>query len=160
MIFGRTQSAIQTPFTPEAGFVSTDVQAAIIEAKNNVLGVTRFTILLTNNGSFTNGQWVGYTELLPGNNTPIIFPRACSIKEVSFTNTNVNIQGKFDFRRGLITNPIYRTWTINSGASTKYQNLTGIDDAFAAGEPVFIQWTKTAGNTPSDIALILYVQNS
>lgn len=161
----RTLNSLRTALTnsfdnSSNGFVSTNVQAAIEEAKTTAEGKARYALSLINNGTLTNGQFIGYNELLPGDQTLIVFPVACAIKEVVFTNSSVNNLGTFTFRKNSTAGASYRTWTINTGATVKQQVLTGINDTFASGDYVTIKWAKTGGSTPSDMALVLYIQNT
>ena len=121
----------------------------------------RYSLPLTNNGSYVSGQWVGYTESIPGQSAPIVMPRKCTILEMTFSNVNVNCQGNFVFRLGSITGTILYTWNIATGATGKtaaIQALTALQ--FVANDNLFIQWTKTGGNGPSDCVLVLFIQNN
>jgi hypothetical protein len=152
----------QTPFDPTGTeFVATNAQDAIIEATELAQGKARYALMLLNNGSYTNGQWVGYSELLPGNNTPIVFPVPVHIKEITFSNNNTNCEFNFTFRLGTTGATPYRTWTVDTNTE-KTATLSGIDDAIPAAstadDRIFIQYNKTGGSTASDVALILYVE--
>ena len=123
------------------------------------IALPRYTMTLVNNGTYTNNQWIGYSELLPGQNCPIVFPRTCKVVEMTFANQNTNCQFTFTFRRGSTTGTILATWAVATGtgktAVAVNQNLT-----FLSGDTLYVQYTKTGGSTPSDAVIVLFIQNT
>ena len=55
------------------GFISTNTQEAIEELLN-IAAPLRVPISLIYNGTLSNGNFIGYSNLLPGDATPIIIP--------------------------------------------------------------------------------------
>jgi hypothetical protein len=157
----RTQQAIQTPFDNSTnGFVATDTQTAIEEAKLTG-GVQRFTISLLHNSSLTNGQRMGFSEVLP--NTPVILPKNAQLKELTFSNNSTVADARFDIYRRptpLATNvpggtaTLLQQWTITNSLTAI---LTGMSHAFTAGQELLIVFVDT-GDNPSDVSMICFFQ--
>ena len=130
-----TPVAQSTPFEPNrnpdyngnVGALSADnVQDAIEEAYNNAPGkIARYTITLTHNGAVGNGTFFGYSNLIPGDASPILFPFASTLTEFTFTNKknkNISFYVFYATVLGLIINYIVtifyfhpRPFMINQG---------------------------------------------
>lgn len=161
--FTRTQLAEQTPFDNSSnGFIATNVQAAIVEAK--LAGSTqRFTIKLLHNGNMTNNQRFGYDALLP--NTPIIVPKNCLLRELAFANQNTTTDARFDIYRrsppassptpgGTAT--LLQQWTITNSLTSI---LTGLAYPFLAGQELLIVFIDT-GDNPSDASMTCFFEST
>lgn len=159
--FTRTQLAQQTPFDNTSnGFVSTQVQAAIEEAKLTG-GTQRFSITFINNGTLTNNQRVGYSEAFP--TTPVIVPKNAVLKEITFANSAANSDARFDIYRRPTplasatpggTAVLLQQWTLTNALTGLLSNL---NFAFSAGEEILIVFIDT-GDNPSDSAMMLFFQ--
>lgn len=149
------------------GFSATESQTAIEEAKNKALGGSRFTLICTFNGTVGNNNWLGYNELLPGNQIPIRLPLKCRIREISFSyNQNTllgvplsseNIDGQFQiYKNGLTdpTNVIYTETFINQPGG---KNVIGLSLDIAAGDFIVGKWIDT-GDNPSDMAIVYFFE--
>jgi len=136
------------------GFVSTDTQAAIEEAKQNAEGFPRAGIRSCYNSTISGNSWLGPSELLP--NTPlIVFPIATKLNEISWSNASVNVQFKIQFRLNSRTGTIFHTLTV-SGANPGYGIQTGLNYTFSAGDSIHAQYIDT-GTNMSDADLILWI---
>ena len=88
IIFGRTQSAVQTPFQPlrnpgygggASPLVSTETQSAIEESLARAIANDRYSLLFSYNGNANVGR---YLEVFPGIDSsvaPILFPIATNV---------------------------------------------------------------------------------
>lgn len=161
--FTRTQLASQTPFDNTSnGFVSTDVQAAIVEAK--LAGSTqRFTIQLLNNGNMTNNQRFGYDALLP--NTPVIVPKNCILRELAFANQAATTDARFNiYRRSPpassptpgVTATLLQQWTITNSLTAL---LSGLSYIFLAGQELLIVFVDT-GDNPADASMTCFFEST
>lgn len=140
------------------GFTSTDTQAAIEEIGTG-LATTRFTIVTTFNGSIGNNQWLGYNELLPGNNVPIRLPVNCILKELSFSYSGTSVDGEFRlFKNGLVdpTNVVY-TETFTNQDNGKI--VSSLNISLSSGDYIVGKWIDT-GTNPSDLALVYYFETT
>lgn len=164
-----TPVATSVPFEPQRNPDYTG-QASIITAQNcqdaieevfqNAPGKqARFTLSLLNNNSMTNGQRFGYSELLP--NVPVILPRKCRLKEITFSNANATTDARFRiYARTPTASPtpsgtLLYTWNITNSLSSV---VTGLDLLFQAGQEVLINFVDT-GRNPSDAAMVLFFVN-
>lgn len=163
----RFAHAINMPFRPgNAGFTSLTVQNAIEEAKTSAEGKARFAIVTTFNGVMGNNQWLGYSELIPGDTVPIILPRDCILKEITWSWQSIivgsmitgTVDGRFDlYKNGLVspTNVIFqRTFTNSPPAFSANINI-----AFAAGDFMVGRWVDQ-GDNPSDAAITYFFQTT
>lgn len=161
--FTRTQLASQTPFDNTGnGFVSTQVQDAIVEAKT-AGNAQRFSIPFIHNGVLTNAQRVGYSDALP--NSPVVIPKDSTLKEITFSNSAANADARFDIYRRPTpsasatpggTAVLLQQWTLTNALSGV---LSGMNHFFSAGEELLIVFIDT-GDNPSDAAMIVFLQSA
>lgn len=134
------------------GFISTDVQDAIEEVDNNNTNA-RVSIPLLANSTVSNNQWVGYSELIPSNTTPIVLPWNCQMTNISFANSNTSVDGIFEiYKNGLlVANRIYQ-WQFTNSNNTNYLSLTL---NFVAGDELSFKWVDQ-GTNPADAVWVLF----
>ena len=117
---------------------------------------SRYTILLTHNGLPSNGDWLGYSSLIPGDDTPIIFPLDCTLLELTFSNKNSDADFDLElYKNGLTVTEKFHT--INKTNILTFTE-TGIDEHFNANDKFYIKFIDQ-GKNPSDVAIILFLQN-
>jgi hypothetical protein len=149
----KSEVAEAIPFE-NINFVSTDVQAAIVEAKQNAEGFPRSGISGTYNGSVSNNSWLGPNELLP--NTPFtIFPVNTKINEITWTNQTVNVQFRIRFRTVSRTGVIFYTLTVTS-PNPGYGYTSGLSFTYPAGTVIHAQYLDD-GQNASDMQLTLWI---
>lgn len=142
------------------GFVSTDAQAAIEEAKQNAEGFPRAGLSLTHNGTVGDLAWLTYSELLA--NPRILFPVKTRLKEFTWVNANVNIralQYKF-YKNGQLAGNLVYTYTPTAGERTAGYGYiifpSNLD--WNAGESMYVQVDYTAaGTSMSDLASVPWI---
>jgi len=144
-----------TPFDNSTnGFVSTDAQSAIEEAKQNAEGFPRAGLRSTYNGVVSNNTWLGPSELLP--NTPLLVsPIILKIQELTWSNQTVNVQFRIQFRTGSKTGPIFYTLTVTS-TNPGYGYVTGLTEQLNPGDTVWAQYLDDGTNC-SDLDLVIWV---
>jgi hypothetical protein len=139
------------------GFVSTEAQSAIEEARNTAEGLPRSGLPLTTNGTISTGNWITYTELLA--DPRILFPSKLSIKEITWINSNKNL-GAFNFlfyKNGQAAGNIIYTYTAPAADRTNgYGYQTELNLVFNPGDSLYIQYVKPSGTSLSDLALVPY----
>jgi hypothetical protein len=153
------QVAETVPFDNSTnGFTSDLVQTAIEEAKQNSEGFPRLNIRGNYNGVVGNNQWLGAgNELL--NNTPfIVFAIDTSLREISWSNQNSNVQFTLEFRLGSKTGTIFYSLIVTSpNAGNGYVNNLNL--SFSAGDVIYIQY-KDNGTNCSDMDLNLWLSRT
>lgn len=149
------------------GYVSTNVQAAIEESKNIAILKPRFSITTTFNGIISNNDWLGYSELIPGNQVPIRIPLNCYLKEVTVSYRNANllgiplggdlIDGRLQIYQNGFTDPtnVIHTETFTNQADGKV--ISGLNIHFNANDFIVSRW-KDDGDNPSDMAIVYFFQ--
>jgi len=159
--FSITEVAKSVPFDNSTnGFVSTDTQAAIEEAKQNAEGFPRAGLSLTANGTVGDLAWITYTELLA--NPRILFPVKTRLKEYTWVNSNTNIralQYKFYKNGQLAGNLVYTDTPSTTDRTNGYGYLSFPSNVdFNPGESLYVQVDYTAAGTSlSDLALVIWI---
>lgn len=135
------------------GFVSTNVQAAIEEAKQNAEGFPRAGKAGTYNSTVSNNQWLGPNELL--SNTPfMVAPVKTKINEITWSNQNTNVDFRIQFRLNSRTGTILYTLEVNS-PNSGYGYVSGVDFTLEAGDSLHAQYLDDGTNL-SDAELVLW----
>ena len=150
-------------------FVAETVQEAIEEIADTLIpNLTRFGITTTFNSTVSSNQWLGYSELLPGNTTPIIIPKKCKLQEITFSWTSVisivggivtitgTVDGRFDlYKNGTAAgNIVYQKTFANAGAGGIGSS---INISLNAGDFIIGRWVDS-GDNPSDAAICYFFQ--
>lgn len=168
IIFGRTQNALETPFEPlrNPGFgpspsvlTSLEAQSAIEEVYfklvSQLTSEIRLVLLNLYNGTWSNNQFLGRSELLPS--TPIRFARNVVLNELSFQNQNVAKNFFLDiYKNGQAIGNLLATLTVNTGATGTGQSFQNLNLTFAANDTLFFRYRNISGTSPSDSAIEIY----
>lgn len=151
------------------GFSSKTVQQAIEEAKSIALSKSRFCITTCFNGTVRNNQWLGFSELLPGNRVPIRIGTNCTLKEiaVSYDQSNLigiplsseNIDGQLKIFKNGLTDPTHVVHTETFTNQPGGKIITGLNIALQAGDFIVARWADQ-GDNPSDMGIVYYFQPS
>lgn len=154
-LFRTNEVAKSVPFDNVSnGFVATDTQTAIEEAKQNSEGFPRAAIRGVYNSTISNNQWLGPTELLP-NSAFCVFPVNTKINEITWANATTNVQFRIQFRTVSKTGTIFYTLTVTS-TNPGYGYVDGLNFTFPAGTTVWAQYLDD-GTNASDMALDLWI---
>lgn len=156
-----------TPFDPTGTLLTArNVQDAIIQNRENILQTVRFTIVTTFNGSIGNNQWLGYSELIPGDRVPIRLPINCKLREVSFSYSissllgiplsSDQVDGRFDiYKNGTSAGNIVHQDTFTNQVGGK--QITGLSISLSAGDYIVGRWIDS-GDNPSDMVVVYYFE--
>lgn len=160
-----TPVAESTPFEPErnpdstgqqSNIVSENVQEAIEEAYWAAPGsIARFTIPLLHKGTVGNGTFLGYSESITGDDTPIILPRKCQITEFTFSNNRTSADYTLELRKNSTTAPVFFTV---SKVNTKLFSEQGLSEEFLPGDQIFVKYLDN-GTNARNVAMILFFKN-
>lgn len=141
-------------------FPSSTIQATI----EDVYALQRFAITTTFNGSIGNNTWLGYSELLTGNNVPILVPKKAILREITFSYTNTQIlgiptgsnlvDGTFQL---FINNQTTVTQSITFTNQASPRLVSGLNIAVNAGDWFLGRWIDQ-GDNPSDLAIVYFFQ--
>jgi hypothetical protein len=140
------------------GFTATNTQAAIEESKASAPGKARASIVCTFNGTIGNNNWLGYSELIPGDQVPILIPWNCILKELTVVYQNAflgspSIDGRLDlYKNGTAGGNIVHQITFTN------DNDGGIftpDISFNAGDQLRGRWVDQ-GDNPADMVICYF----
>lgn len=148
----RSDVASSLPFDNSTnGFVAEDTQAAIEELLL-IAAPLIVPIPLIHNGIMSNGDYIGYSNLLPGDNTPVLSPMTGSLVNFTFSNSRSSADFTIEFKRGSTGATPFFSWTVTN---TKTASVTLPNpEAFAAGEEIYLKYIDQ-GTNASDTAIIL-----
>lgn len=154
----QLRTAINNIFSNSGnGFTATDVQAAIEEAKNTAVGKARFAMTFIHNGSVGNNTWLGFSELVPSNTTPLVVPVACKLSELAMSFAGANVDGVLLIYKNGTANPANVIYSNTFTNQTTSKLMTGLNLTLAAGDLLRAQWQDT-GDNPNDAALQWFFQ--
>lgn len=150
------------------GFSSTNTQQAIEEAKAVAVALPRFSITTNFNGTIGNNQWLGYNELLPGNQVPIVIPIKCRLKEITFSwsstislvggivTITAAVDGRYElYKNGLTAGQkVFERTFSNAGAGGI---SSSININFEARDIMVGKWVDL-GDNPSDAAICYFFE--
>lgn len=139
------------------GFVATNVQAAIEEARDSAVGKARFGMAFVHNGSVGNNTWLGFSELVPSNTTPLIVPVNCKLTELAFSFAGANVDGVLLIYKNGIVNPLNVIYSNTFTNQTSFKLMSGLNLTLNAGDQLRAQWQDT-GDNPNDVALQWFFQ--
>lgn len=134
------------------GFTSTNVQSAIEEARSTAVSKARFALTFTHNGTVGNNTWLGFSELVPSNTTPIIVPINCILSELAMSFAGANVDGVLLIYKNGTTNPTNVIYSNTFTNQNLYKLMTGLNLSLVAGDQLRAQWQDT-GDNPNDAAL-------
>lgn len=135
------------------GFTADEVQSAIEEAKNTAPGKARVTMTSLMNGTVGANNWLGYSELLPGDTVPFRIPWDCTLVEVTASFPTLSVDGAIVFyKNGTGAGQIVYTETFTNvdGGKNFTPNLS-----FVAGDLLRLRWTDS-GTNPADMATTMF----
>lgn len=139
------------------GFAATNVQAAIEEAKNTAVGKARFAMAFVHNGSVGNNTWLGFSELVPSNTTPLIVPVACKLNELALSFAGANVDGVLLIYKNGTSNPTNVIYSNTFTNENTFKLMSGLNLPLVAGDQLRAQWQDT-GDNPNDVALQWFFQ--
>lgn len=118
--------------------------------------VGRYVIPIIWNGTVSDGTFYGYSNLLPGDNTPISIVRDSVFKDFSWSNSNSGADFALIFRKNSTTaTPFYTT---PNQTNKQTLDILDVDESFNAGDKIYIEHDDQGGNA-SDVGMMLFFQN-
>lgn len=162
----KFRSTTTTPIRAN-GFVAQDTQTAIEEAKASAISTSRFVITTFFNGTIGNNNWLGFSEVLPGNQVPIRLPVKCRLKEIQFSYAQSSllgpplngekVDGRYDLYKNGLTSPTNVVWqgSFTNQPAGKY--FTNVNVDFNAGDWFVGRWVDL-GDNPADMAITYFFE--
>jgi len=138
-------------FTPTSSIAEINVQDAIGSGVNTALNTPRYGIPLIYNGVVSNNEFIGYSNLLPGDETPIIIPVDSEITGYTFSNSRADASYTIELRKNSETATPFNT---TSKITTKNFIQSELSEEFAAGDSIFVKYLDDGVNA-SDVGILL-----
>lgn len=111
-------------------------------------------LLLTHNGTLSNGQLIGANNLV---NQPIVIGFRSKLQKITFINSKSGADAVFDFYRNGTGGSPFHTYTVVN-ASPNNDTVTG-SPIFEIGDTLDILYTDT-GTNPSDMVMGVFMEAS
>lgn len=156
---GTVTPAAAIPFNNSTnGFTANLTQPAIEEARNTAVGKARYAMVFVHNSTVGANNWLGFSELVPSNTTPLIVPVASTLKELAFSFAGANVDGQMKiYKNGTGSGDIVYTMTLSN--ANLYQLDSSVNVALVAGDQLRARWSDT-GDNPNDACLQWFFQTT
>lgn len=142
-------------FTSTTDLTSVEVNSAINESAllaDLALNTPRYAIPLVYNGTVGNNTFIGYSNLVPGDATPIVIPIKSRLIEYTFSNSNASADFTIELIKNSTTNTAFNSESkINTASFVK----TGLNELFLSGETIYIKYLDN-GTNASDCVIVLF----
>ena len=145
LLFGRTQSAVQTPFDNSTnGFTSTEVQSAIEEAKNTAPGFSNRYVTIAGYGGQGKDHYMEFFKGLDSNNNPFLIAEASMIVAFTFINNIAIPSGTMElYVNGVLKNSLILTSLTHI--------VTGLSIPLVSGDKISIH--QAGGSTQNPMCM-------
>lgn len=114
----------------------------------------RYTLILQHNGTVGDGTFLGYSSLIPGDDTPVIVPVDSTLIEITYSNSRSNADYTLVFRKN---STIATPFKSISKTNTQFFADTTFNETFNAGDEIYVEYQDNGGNS-TDAALVLFFQ--
>ena len=138
----------------QAGYVDDGDPFVAFDDVAEAAFAARYTLTFQHNGTVGNGTFYGYSNLLPGDATPVLIPVDSILKGYSFSNRNAGADYTLTFRKNTTVGAGF--YTI-SQTNTQFFTATIPDESFNAGDQIYIQHGDDGTNTV-DAAIVIFLQ--
>lgn len=110
-------------------------------------------LVLVHNGNLSNGQLVGYSNLV---NQPIVIGFRARLQRITYINSRSNSDATFQYYRGAVSAPnLFHTFTFTNQLSETSDVTTS--PIFEIGDLLRIIYTDT-GQNPNDMIMGLFLE--
>ncbi len=128
-----------------------DVQEAL-ESIDELVSPLVVPITLAYNGSLSNNEFIGYTNLIPGDDTPIISPITGLFTGFTWSNRNSNADFALEFRKNTTGGAAFFTWSVDNTQTASVDLVT--PEAFTAGDEIYVKYIDE-GQNGTDAVIVL-----
>ena len=146
--------AANIKFTPTDDISENTVQEAIGSGVSTALNTPRFSIPLIYNGTVSNNEFIGYSNLLPGDATPIVIPIDSFLEEYTFSNNKTTADFTIELRRNGTTATVFNSV---SKVNTQQFVETGINQVFDQGDNIYVKYIDD-GTNAQDVTILLILR--
>ena len=131
------------------------VKKNVQEAMEELQGISnplRVPISLVYNGTLSNGDFIGYSNLIPGDLTPIIVPISGDFVEFTWSNKNATADFALEFRKNTTGGAAFFTWSVDNTLSAAV--LLPTPQTFSLGDAIYVKYIDE-GTNGQDAAVVL-----
>lgn len=128
-----------------------NVQDAI-DNIGDLVAPLRVPISLVHNGTVGNNTFIGYSNLLPGDSTPIVVPITGTFTGFTWSNSNSTADFALEFRLVSTTATKFFTWTATNTQTSSVVLPT--PEAVTTGQKFYVKYLDQGDNS-SDAVIIL-----
>lgn len=148
-----TPNAIDVPFDNSTnGYIANNVQEALEEGVNLALDTPVFPLPLVWNGTISDGEFYGYSNLIPGDATPLLALKKSELISFTWSNGNAGADFTLVFRKNNIAGTPFLTVSRVNTKFFAYELLT--PEAFNLGDQIYIEH-QDDGTNSSDVGFVL-----
>lgn len=131
------------------------VQVALEETSttaDNALNLPIFPILLQHNGTVSDGYFIGYDSLIPGDDTPVVIPKKSQFTNFTFSNSRSNADYTLIFRKNSTGASAFLSVSKVNTQFFTHQLIS--PESFVAGDVIYIEY-QDDGTNASDVGMTL-----
>lgn len=133
------------------GFIATEVQSAIEEAKATG-DAAIFPITLQHNGVVNNNTFFGYSSLIPGDDTPVIIQKDALFTGFTFSNKVIDADFTLEFRKNsLVSAPFL---TVSKTNTQFFSHDLVSQESFSQEDEIYVKYIDD-GTNASDVGIVL-----
>lgn len=150
--FIRYPDRADSVFIDDSGFAfnAEDVQEAF-ENVDFIIAPLVVPVALVYNGTLSDNEFIGYSNLLPGNTTPVICPLSGSFVGFTWSNSRDNADFALEFRRNSTTATPFFIWSVDN---KRTDNINITPETFVAGDQIYIKYIDE-GQNAADATIVL-----
>lgn len=115
------------------------------------LDTPRYSIPLIYNGTLSNNEFIGYSNLLPGDSTPIVVPIDSILEEYTFSNNSSTADYGIELRKNSTVATPFNTV---SKDNTQFFVESGIGESFNQGDTIYVKYIDEGSNA-RDVGIVL-----
>lgn len=112
----------------------------------------RVPLALVYNGNLSNGDFIGYSNLIPGDATPVLAPITGTFTSFTWSNSSANADFALEFRKNSTTATPFFTWSVDNTQTAAV--ILPSAESFTAGDSIYVKYIDE-GQNAQDAVIIL-----
>lgn len=137
----------------DPAYTANNVKDALTEGDTRSLETPLYPLPLVWNATVSNGDFYGYSNLLSGDDTPIVIPQNSQFVRYTWSNRNGNADFTLIFRKNIITATPFLSVSYVNTERDVYVLTT--PETFNEGDVIYIEH-QDDGNNARDVGFVLF----